>query len=646
MSKENKRRTAPVILAGIATVSLLAMGGVSAFDASDVSAGAFGNNITLFGNGGANTCNGDYCVKQVGDKVHVSTKIQLAYNVRSSDHGQTARGAAIVFPKVFKNPKLYVESVVLKENPVKYPTTCHNFDTNEDVPCNDEVFPANWHMRTDKPILTTVNWEVKNRSDVPSEYLMHDWEDKFREFQTDRDCVFTEEQLKKLNRSPYISAGVYYNWREPWEEPPTACPDSPEFNELIDQESALVEKIKQLGEAYGLSFANGATGDDPNGGAYLRALAFDWLLFDGGNTVYSGNLDNDAILDEYFSGQLPVLGGNWGIPARHNGKYQTILIDPIPSVSLTNYRLEADVDVDKAEMYLPVFVKNGLWKCSQEGGVPGSYEEGCQTLAEYPWGRIVDLPNYDDPKDVELMKERLTKDGMSWGDDGVTTVEAIDEFLPSNRFVLAPSNPKPKYPFTKYVDNSGTEYSRIHVTKDLGDLDIGPDVDGEVAWWQWYAKTFTLTVNKAVSYHLVGDAVRGPEDNMDAGVIHVTLCNDTVPPPETPPTTPPTPTTPPATPPTTPPETPPTPDIPPSTPPVVPPTPVNPGYPPVNPNTAIPPQKPATPVSETPTAPPTLSRTGLVWVPVAVTGSSALLLAGMALTLAARKRKELPVRES
>uniref|UniRef100_K7DNE0 p53 apoptosis effector related to PMP-22 n=1 Tax=Pan troglodytes TaxID=9598 RepID=K7DNE0_PANTR len=27
------------------------------------------------------------------------------------------------------------------------------------------------------------------------------------------------------------------------------------------------------------------------------------------------------------------------------------------------------------------------WKCSQEGGGSGSYEEGCQSLMEYAWGR-------------------------------------------------------------------------------------------------------------------------------------------------------------------------------------------------------------------------------------------------------------------
>lgn len=642
-----RKKFAAALFASTVAISLALTGA-----ATSVFAAGFGNNVQLSGSGGANTCNGDYCVKKVGDKVHVSAKIQLAYNVRSSDHGQTARGAAIVFPKVFKNPKLYVDSVVLKKNPIKHPDSCYNFDTHKDVPCDIEKWPTNRDVRTDKPIKTTVNWEVKNHPDAPYENLMYGWADDFKDFQTSRNCTFSDEQLKRLDRSPYVSAGVYYDWRNPWEEPPTVCPDSAEFDELVAKESTLVDKMKQLNKTYGLPFASGATGDDPNGGAYLRALVFDKFLSGGEWTVRSGDMGNAAFSDELFS-QVASFGNLSGdkYPPRFDGKYQAFVIDPIPDVSLTNYRLEADVDVDKAEMYLPVFVKNGLWKCSQEGGGSGSYEEGCQALAEYPWNRIADLPNYNDPKDVELMKKRLTKDGMSWGDDGVEAVAATDEFHPfDNKLDLGSEKSFVKYPFTKYVNKQGEEFTRIHVTKDLGDLDIGPDVDGEIAWWQWYSKVFTLNANRAVSYYVVGDPVRGPEDNMDAGVIHITLCKDTTPPPPenpptTPPTTPPTPTTPPENPPTTPPTpttppaTPPTPENP-STPPAVPPTPVNPGNPPVNPDTAIPPQNPATPAGEVP-ATPTLSRTGAVWVPAAAIGSAVLLVAGVAMTLAARKRKKM-----
>lgn len=645
-----RKKFAAALFASIVAMSLPLAGAATSVFAGTGTEG-LPNNVQIFGNGGANTCNGDYCVKKVGDKVHISTKIQLAYNMHSSSHGQTARGAAIVFPKIFKNPKLYVDSVVLKKNPIKHSSSCHNFDTGENIPCDVDRFPTGNPVRTDKTIKTTVNWEVKNRPGAFDNNLMWNWTSDFRDFQSSRNCVFSEKQLKMLDRSPYVSAGVYYDWREPWEEPPTVCPDSTEFDEFVAKESALVNKMKQLSETHDLSFANDATNDDPNGGAYLRALVFDRLLSGGENTVYSGDMDN-ATMPEGFLSQVGSFGGGYDdkFPSRFDGKYQAFVIDPIPYVSLTNYRLEADVDVDKAEMYLPVFVKNGLWKCSQEGGSSGSYEEGCQSLVEYPWNRIVDLPNYDDPKDIELMKKRLTKDGMSWGDDGVEAVAATDEFPSSdNKFDLDSENFFMKYPFIKYVNKNGEEFTRIHVTKDLGDLDIGPDVDGEISWWQWYSKTFTLNANRTVSYHLSG-TVRGPEDNMDAGVIHITLCKDTTPPPPenpptTPPTTPPTPTTPPENPPTTPPTpttppaTPPTPENP-STPPAVPPTPVNPGNPPVNPDTAIPPQNPATPAREVP-ATPTLSRTGAVWVPAAATGSAVLLVAGVAMTLAASKRKKM-----
>ena len=584
-----KRKAIAALFASAAAMSLVLAGAAtSVFAKESGTKDLTGNNVFVYGNGGANTCNGDYCVKQVGDKVHISTKIQLAYNVRSSDHGQTARGAAIAFPKVFKNPKLYVESVVLREN--KTP--------DKDGTRPGVYWSGNW-METNTPVQAAVNMDMGKLNEFASKWRaledasapaseLHQLADDYGVLSTDK---FKEKY------ADFLVTHKYHN--EPF---PAA--DAP-------------AEVKR---------------------AYLRTLMFEHIKSAWGDILLSGDIDN-ATIPEGLLGQIASFGytSDSKIPARHDGKYQAFVFDPIPNVSLTNYRLEADVDVDKAEMYLPVFVKNGLWKCSQEGGVPGSYEEGCQTLAEYPWGRIVDLPNYDDPKDVELMKERLTKDGMSWGDDGLvakpTTVGAQNLELVDDE-----GNPVYEDKVADYfTDEDGALYSRIHVTKDLGDLDIGSDVDGgDISWWQFYGGNFTLTANRAVVYSLPG-TLRGPEDNMDAGVIHITLCNDTTPPP---PTTPPTPTTPP--------ETPPTPDIPPSTPPVIPPTPLKPEYPPVKPDTTYPPtpEAPATPVSETPTAPPTLSRTGLVWVPVAVTGSSALLLAGMALTLAARKRKELPVRES
>lgn len=56
-------------------------------------------------------------------------------------------------------------------------------------------------------------------------------------------------------------------------------------------------------------------------------------------------------------------------------------------------RLEAD---GAASFALPLRATNVGWKCSQEGGGLGfgSYEEGCQSLADYWWGMHSGLPQY------------------------------------------------------------------------------------------------------------------------------------------------------------------------------------------------------------------------------------------------------------
>lgn len=54
-------------------------------------------------------------------------------------------------------------------------------------------------------------------------------------------------------------------------------------------------------------------------------------------------------------------------------------------------RLEAD---GAASFALPLRATNVGWKCSQEGGGFGSYEEGCQSLADYWWGDHSGLPQY------------------------------------------------------------------------------------------------------------------------------------------------------------------------------------------------------------------------------------------------------------
>lgn len=102
-------------------------------------------NIYNAGGGITNCKGGDVCVKKVGDELEVSYEVQFNNIVKSSDHGQTARGSMIAFPSVIKDPKLEVISTSIehgddsdfdtarkanKDNP--YPV--HKFDNPVEVP--------------------------------------------------------------------------------------------------------------------------------------------------------------------------------------------------------------------------------------------------------------------------------------------------------------------------------------------------------------------------------------------------------------------------------------------------------------------------------------------------------------------------------
>ncbi len=170
--------------------------------------------------------------------------------------------------------------------------------------------------------------------------------------------------------------------------------------------------------------------------------------------AYDGVVGNMALYDEYSFG------------LRGPGVY--------------TLRVEGDVAVQSEVTVLPVRATNKLWKCSQEGGGPGSYIEGCQSLQEFEWGRMGDLPVYSlsDPAVNAAARERVTDAGLTGSPQCV-------------------------------------------VTKETGRSDlIGTDIEGSLGAGDWYAYTYALYANPAVTYDLSGIG----EDGCDQAAAVITLC--------------------------------------------------------------------------------------------------------------------------
>ncbi|MGJ9513637.1 hypothetical protein [Actinotignum sp. GS-2025b] len=151
-------------------------------------------------------------------------------------------------------------------------------------------------------------------------------------------------------------------------------------------------------------------------------------------------------------------------------------------------RVEGDVAVQSEVTVLPIRAINKLWKCSQEGGGPGSYMAGCQSLQEFEWGRMGDLPAYSlsDPAVNAAARERVTDAGLTGSPQCV-------------------------------------------VTRETGRNDlIGKDIEGSLGAGDWYTYLYALHANPAVTYTISGVG----EDGCDQAAAVITLCEQPEPSPE------------------------------------------------------------------------------------------------------------------
>ncbi|WP_185967206.1 hypothetical protein [Corynebacterium sp. SY003] len=160
------------------------------------------------------------------------------------------------------------------------------------------------------------------------------------------------------------------------------------------------------------------------------------------------------------------------------------------TVGVFTFEVTGTVEAVGEDTYIPIRAENMLWKCSAEGGGPGSYEGGCASLKDYEWGLTGELPPVTTKEQSEETRNKIVELYKKQGKiDGLTGVGACAVTADIDRF-----------------DTIGS--------------DIEPTVDGKHGA---YAQEFHLRLNPAVRYY---GPLNGAEDNCDQGFQHITLCPD------------------------------------------------------------------------------------------------------------------------
>ena len=342
-----------------------------------------------------------------------------------------------------------------------------------------------------------------------------------------------------------------------------------------------------------------------------------------------------------------------GVNAKH---YQAVSLGSFVPGAVFNYYVEANIKVTSEDMVLPLAVIGPAWKCSSEGS-GGSYDEGCQSLNDFPALAFPVLPDYTNPATTARLLKARTVNGVAWPGIKPTIEAGLSRIGPDE---ATGSIVYDSMPDLVKLQNQKNGHVEIYKAPCFGKaacsklnnpdfLDKYLEVTGKAFQWdthpeladkpaqnelkkQWVetrlpvkTENSTLTVaellhpgdiresdlfqalfpdSAAARYASIYRLSKNPgsgyyltrpdEDGRDMGLIHITLCKHETPPPPTPGTPPGTPPPPPYVPPTPGTPPPPTPGTPPGTPPPPPYVPPTPGTPP--------PPTPGTPPS-TPPAP-------------------------------------------
>lgn len=416
------------------------------------------------GSGGITNCTSDgFCTKKVGDEIEVSYEVQLGNIMKSSDHAQTARGSIIAFPSVIENPKLEVVSTsieyggdkdleTMKKSSKDNPYPVHTFDKPVEIPTYDAKELKGKNKKWDEGNIAFQVAEGKDPKEDSS------YEPKNHEY------LYGGVNDQKTGKTDQFAAYI-------------------DGQDIVDKHKGLIKKIKDAGK-WDEFKKNSYSYDDVEN------------IIDGNHELYkyaseyTGDKSDDNALD--IDNMWALYGSNSIATGMYTDSPYDFYFFNNDSLGVQTFRITGKVKTESDLAYLPIRAKQGFWKCSQEGGF-GSYEEGCQSLMEYAWGRTNDiLPRYS-LKNDEVTKENIkhdTKDGLH------------------NSLQCA-------------------------VTKETGRNDwIGEDdpvreLDGTTSWGKKYYDTFTLGYRssdpkfKQADYFISADM---NEDSCDQAGLTISLC--------------------------------------------------------------------------------------------------------------------------
>lgn len=188
--------------------------------------------------------------------------------------------------------------------------------------------------------------------------------------------------------------------------------------------------------------------------------------------------------------------------------YQYISIPSGKYQGIANLTIKGDVKVDPdvEEFYLPIKAETKRWKCSEESNLSGSYEEGCQSLKEYFWGRTGKLPKYDiNDKEVNAeIAANLTEHGLKGNGMCAITKDLKREDLIGDDIDAKPLNRVKFHKVGGFLYNPESEDNPIYSAA------------------QMYTDYFGLHNAQDIDYSLAGYGV--DEDGCDQAAIKITRC--------------------------------------------------------------------------------------------------------------------------
>lgn len=394
-------------------------------------------------------------------------------SVTSSDHGQTVRGGEILLPAFAKNVKFKL---------VGTQTARTNDDgsityTNTDVDVNLPIMSSRDYYRLDEDY-TLYYDESKNPFTIVEEDGM--------EWLVGKDS----------------NGNVYYS--------------EAKIKDLLEKENRTEEEEKSLKQ--GLERAKKDIArfkeiqNNPKRQKELQELkSHDYSIF-GKFDAYANNLEGKDELPLFIVQANHQSRSASGLGAWTDRDSLTIKDDEIFSygvadVDFQSYNfgssvhgpiameVEFDVDEDIVRKSPNIAVSGQfMWKCSQEGGGTGSYEEGCQSLQEYDWARLFGFGFFGLPEGFDYTVDDLNL---------IKETRKYTKYIVSNPELIKPGMFDINGLYT-HRTVSPTEYTgdKFNIGRDIGKKDGG------------YANTFTLNRNKVVEYH----ANYGKGEIVDIGV--------------------------------------------------------------------------------------------------------------------------------